>query len=96
MIFATSPLRHISTSLAIYCQRPILLQFLLGIPSGLPLALTASTLTYWLSESGVDKAAIGIFAMVAMPYAFKFLWAPMMDGITLPGGTAEAGQSVLP
>lgn len=69
---------------SIYFQRSIILQFLLGIPSGLPLALTASTLTVWLTESGISKAAIGVFAAVALPYAFKFAWAPLLDGITIP------------
>jgi PAT family beta-lactamase induction signal transducer AmpG len=56
----------------------------LGFYSGLPLALTASTLTAWLADAGVDRAAIGLFAAIATPYAFKFLWAPLMDGVRLP------------
>lgn len=68
----------------VYTKRSILLQFLLGIPSGLPLALTASTLTVWLSEAGVSKASIGIFAAVALPYSLKFLWAPLLDGLNVP------------
>ncbi|MDX2074153.1 MAG: AmpG family muropeptide MFS transporter [Alphaproteobacteria bacterium] len=71
-------------SLEIYLRRPILAQFMLGIPSGLPLALTAGTLTVWLAESGISKSAIGIFAAVAVPYSLKFLWAPLLDGIDLP------------
>lgn len=61
-----------------------LLIFGLGFFSGLPLALTASTLTAWLADAGVDRAGIGLFAAVATPYAFKFLWSPLMDGIRLP------------
>lgn len=56
----------------------------LGFYSGLPLALTASTLTAWLSDAGVERAAIGLFAAIATPYAFKFLWAPLMDGLQIP------------
>jgi len=56
----------------------------LGFASGLPLALTGSTLSIWLSESGVDKAAIGLFAVLASPYAFKFAWAPLMDSLPFP------------
>lgn len=55
-----------------------------GFSSGLPLALTASTLFAWLSEVGIDKASIGIFAMLAAPYSLKFLWAPIMDGTHFP------------
>ena len=71
-------------SFTLYFRRPILLQFLMGIPSGLPLSLTAGILTAWLSEAGIDKAAIGIFAAVAMPYSLKFIWSPLMDGIHMP------------
>lgn len=56
----------------------------LGFYSGLPLALTASTLTAWLSDASVDRAAIGLFAAVATPYAFKFLWSPLVDGLNIP------------
>lgn len=57
---------------------------LLGFFSGLPLALTASTLTAWLADAGVDRASIGLFAAIATPYAFKFLWSPLIDGVRLP------------
>lgn len=55
-----------------------------GFSSGLPLALTASTLFAWLAEVGVDKTSIGIFAMLATPYSLKFLWAPIIDGTHFP------------
>lgn len=73
-----------AASFELYAKRSILAQFLLGIPSGLPLALTASTLTVWLTEAGISRAAIGVFAAVAVPYSLKFLWAPLMDGTSFP------------
>ncbi len=69
---------------SLYFTRPLLLIGALGFFSGLPLALTASTLTAWLADSKIDRAAIGLFAAVATPYAFKFLWAPLMDGVRVP------------
>lgn len=68
----------------IYLQPRLLLIGLLGFYSGLPLALTASTLTAWLSDAGVDRTAIGLFAAIATPYALKFLWAPLLDGVRIP------------
>lgn len=68
----------------LYFTPRMLLIGLLGLYSGLPLALTASTLTAWLSDAGVERAAIGLFAAVATPYAFKFLWAPVLDGVRVP------------
>ena len=56
---------------------------ILGFFSGLPLALTASTLSAWLAEAGVTTTTIGLFAAIATPYAFKFLWAPLLDGLPL-------------
>jgi MFS transporter, PAT family, beta-lactamase induction signal transducer AmpG len=68
----------------LYLKPRLIVIGLLGFFSGLPLALTAGTLTAWLADSGVDRTAIGLFAAIATPYAFKFLWAPLMDGLTLP------------
>lgn len=74
----------IGSSLLIYLHPRIIAIAFLGFSSGLPLALTASTLSVWLKEAGVSTEAIGFFAAVATPYALKFLWSPLMDGIRLP------------
>lgn len=71
-------------SITVYLKPRILAFICLGLTSGLPLALTASTLGIWLSEAKVDKATIGIFAAVATPYTLKFLWAPLIDQIRIP------------
>ncbi len=55
--------------------------FLLGIASGMPLLLTGSTLTWRLATFDVDITTIGLFAFVGLPYAVKFLWAPLFDRI---------------
>ena len=55
-----------------------------GFSSGLPLALTSSTMQAWLKDSGVDLTTIGAFALVGIPYSLKFLWAPVLDRYTLP------------
>lgn len=72
--------------------RKFLLIGILGFFSGLPLALTASTLTAWLFDAKVDRASIGLFAAIATPYALKFLWAPLLDGLRLPILTARLGR----
>ncbi|MGR8919895.1 MAG: AmpG family muropeptide MFS transporter [Gammaproteobacteria bacterium] len=51
----------------------------LGFASGLPLALSGSTMQAWLTESGIDVATIGMFSVVGLPYLFKFVWAPLLD-----------------
>jgi MFS transporter, PAT family, beta-lactamase induction signal transducer AmpG len=76
--------QHLVSGIGNYFTRPLLTILCLGFASGLPLALTASTLTAWLSEAKVDKTAIGFFAAVATPYTLKFLWSPLMDNLPFP------------
>ena len=70
--------------LAAYTEPRVLQVLALGFASGLPLLLTYSTLSAWLATVGVRRAAIGAFALVGTPYAFKFLWAPLMDRVPPP------------
>src|SRR5208283_5116750 len=56
----------------------------LGFSSGLPLALSGSTLLVWMREAGVDLGTIGLFALVGTPYTIKFLWAPLVDALDAP------------
>ncbi|WP_426701316.1 AmpG family muropeptide MFS transporter [Rhodanobacter sp. Col0626] len=65
--------------------------FLLGFSSGLPFLLVAGTLAYWLKENGIKLADITMIASAGMTYAFKFLWAPLLDHWRLPG-FARLGQ----
>ena len=71
-------------SIAPYTERRVLLILPLGFASGLPLLLTFSTLSAWLATAGVSRAAIGAFALVGTPYAFKFLWSPLIDRLPPP------------
>jgi PAT family beta-lactamase induction signal transducer AmpG len=75
-----------------YLDGRILAILFLGFSSGLPLALTFSTLTAWLSESGIDKTSIGLFLLVGLPYSFKFLWSPLVDRMPLGALTRLFGQ----
>ena len=79
-------------ALAVYGDRRILCILFLGFSSGLPLALTGSTLSAWLAQGGVDKTTIGLFALVAIPYAYKFVWSPLIDGLRLPLLTRLLGR----
>ena len=58
--------------------------FLLGFSSGLPFLLVAGTLAYWLKEKGIELKDITMIASAGMTYAFKFLWAPLLDHWKLP------------
>lgn len=80
------------SAVASYFTPRMLIILVMGFASGLPLLLTLSTLSYWLSKVGVDKTTIGLFALVGTPYTFKFLWSPIMDQIPLPVLTRLLGR----
>ena len=63
----------------------------LGFSSGLPFLLVAGTLAYWLKENGIVLKDITMIASAGMTYAFKFVWAPLLDHWRLPG-FARLGQ----
>jgi PAT family beta-lactamase induction signal transducer AmpG len=79
-------------SLAVYLQPRVLIVMFLGFASGLPLALSGSTLLVWMRESGVDLGTIGLFALVGTPYTLKFLWAPLVDALHVPLFTRAFGR----
>src|ERR1700733_8688512 len=91
---AIAPTRRASfrESLAVYLQRRVLIVLLLGFSSGLPLALSGSTLLIWMRESGVDLGTIGLFALVGTPYTLKFIWAPLVDALHVPFFTRAFGR----
>jgi PAT family beta-lactamase induction signal transducer AmpG len=57
---------------------------LLGFSSGLPFLLVSVTLALWLKESGIVLKDITMIASAGMTYAFKFVWAPLLDHWRLP------------
>jgi PAT family beta-lactamase induction signal transducer AmpG len=89
---APTPRASWRDSLAVYLQPRVLIVLLLGFSSGLPLALSGSTLLVWMRESGVDLGTIGLFALVGTPYTLKFLWAPLVDALHVPLFTRAFGR----
>jgi PAT family beta-lactamase induction signal transducer AmpG len=81
---ATPARTSIADTLAVYLQRRVLVVMFLGFSSGLPLALSGSTLLIWMREVGVNLGTIGLFALVGTPYTIKFLWAPLVDALDVP------------
>ena len=77
---------------SLYFQPRLLIIFVMGFASGLPLALSSATLFFWLAEAGITLAAIGLFALVGTPYNLKFFWAPFIDRIPLPVLTRILGR----
>ncbi len=59
--------------------------FLFGFSSGLPFLLVAGTLSYWLKQHGIVLREITVISSAGMLYAFKFLWAPLLDHWQIAG-----------
>src|SRR3954464_7248198 len=91
---STAPTRRASwrEGWAVYVRRGRLIVLFLGVSSGLPLALSGSTLLVWMREAGVDLKTIGLFALVGTPYTLKFLWAPLVDALHVPLFTRAFGR----
>ncbi len=62
----------------------MLITFLLGFSSGLPLLLTGGTLQAMMKDANVDLGTIGLFSLVGLPYTLKFLIAPFFDRFAPP------------
>lgn len=72
---------NMKQALNLYLSKQVLQVALFGFLSGLTLMLSGNTLNFWLSKMGIDKAIIGMFSLVAIPYCFKFLFAPLVDWV---------------
>jgi PAT family beta-lactamase induction signal transducer AmpG len=57
----------------------MLICILLGFSSGLPLYVLLQLVPAWLRRSNIDLTSIGIVGLAQIPYAWKFLWAPLCD-----------------
>jgi len=84
--------RSFTEAVAVFFKPRVLIVLLLGFASGLPLALSGSTLAVWMTESGVDLKTIGLFTLVGLPYTFKFIWAPLVDALNIPLLTRWLGR----
>ena len=79
-------------SISVYPERRVRSLLFFGFSSGLPLLLVYSTLSAWLTEVGVSKTAIGFVSLVGTAYALKFLWAPLVDKLSVPILTGLLGR----
>jgi MFS transporter, PAT family, beta-lactamase induction signal transducer AmpG len=62
----------------------MLVAFIMGFACGLPLRLTMGVLQTWMKEEGISLTVIGLFSLVQIPYAWKFLWSPILDCYSFP------------
>ncbi|WBH17399.1 MFS transporter [Sphingomonas radiodurans] len=65
---------------------------LLGFASGLPFFMFTTVLALRLQAHGVGVVVIGFFAWIALLPTMKFLWAPLLDRLSVPGFARFWGQ----
>ncbi|MBU0587995.1 MAG: MFS transporter [Gammaproteobacteria bacterium] len=68
----------------VYLEAPTIRMLLLGFSAGLPLLLVLGTLSFRLREAGIDRTTIGYLSWVGLAYAFKWVWAPLVDRLPIP------------
>ncbi len=79
------------TLAAVVDPRAVSMLFL-GFSAGLPILLIFSTLSVWLREAGVQRSSVTFFSWAALGYAFKFVWAPLIDRLPFPYLTTRMGR----
>ena len=84
-IFYTAPTTQPTwrTTLQVYLEPAALRMLVLGFSAGLPLLLVLGTLSFWLREAGIDRTTIGYLSWVGLAYAFKWVWAPLVDRLPI-------------
>ena len=55
----------------------------LYILQGIPFGLVTGSLPFVLKEGGASYRTIGVVSLSAMPYSFKILWSPLVDGFAV-------------
>lgn len=91
---ATSPAAP-AASWHSYLNARMLVILVLGFSSGLPLFILLYLLQAWLAKSGLNVKALGLFALVQLPYIWKFLWSPFMDRFSVLGLGRRRGWMAL-
>ncbi len=85
-------LNALSALLLNYWQPGARSMLFLGFSAGLPYLLVFGTLSFWLREAGIERSTIGFLSWVALAYAFKWIWSPLVDRLRLPWLTARLGR----
>ena len=92
MAEVAAPARPWTKALAVYLERRTLVMLALGFAAGLPFLLVFDTLSAWLRQAGQSLDVIAFFSLATLAYAFKFLWAPVVDRTAVPGLTRLLGH----
>ena len=67
-----------------YADRRMFRILLVGAISGFPWVLIGSALSLWLREAGLARGTVGFAGLIFSVYAINFLWAPLIDRVSIP------------
>lgn len=87
-----APKKSWSEAAKAYLDSRAIIMLFLGFAAGIPIMLIFSSLSLWLREAGIDRSVVTTLAWAALPYSFKFIWAPLIDAIPLPFLTKWLGR----
>ena len=94
-MISSRALKYIDESLLIskvFASRKMAAMLGLGFSAGLPILLVYTVLSAWLRESGASRSTIGFFVVVGFAYSLKFIWAPLVDRLKIPGFSKLLGN----
>ncbi len=80
------PMKNNDHFLQVLLNKRMLICIFTGFSSGLPLYILISLLPAWLKSEGVSLKEIGLFALIGLPFTWKFIWAPLFDRYAPPLG----------
>ncbi|WP_395647190.1 AmpG family muropeptide MFS transporter [Terricaulis sp.] len=80
-----APKRSTWESIAVFFERRSLIMLALGFSAGLPNLLLYDTISAWMRQAKIPLDVITLFSLVTITYAVKFLWAPIVDRVRIPG-----------
>ena len=76
----------------VFSSRRNVAMLALGMSAGLPIMLVYQVLSIWMREADVSRSTIGFFVWVGFAYSLKFLWAPLVDRLRIPGFSRWLGN----
>ncbi|MGQ0531633.1 MAG: AmpG family muropeptide MFS transporter, partial [Caulobacteraceae bacterium] len=82
---ARAPKRSTWEAIAVFFERRSLVMLALGFAAGLPNLLLYDTISAWMRQAKIPLDVITLFSLVTITYAIKFLWAPIVDRVRIPG-----------
>lgn len=82
---APAPKRSTWEALGVFLEKRSLVMLMLGFSAGLPNLLLYDTISAWMRQAKLPLDVITLFSLVTITYAIKFLWAPIVDRVKIPG-----------